>query len=307
MWSRTRRMLEMIRFSHTVFALPFALLAAIMAWSVPTATGRMVAFRWRDLVGILVCMVCARSAAMAYNRLVDRNIDARNPRTCQRHLPTGRLSVSSVMVFAVAMSVGLVAGTLLFLPNVLPLLFSLPLLGFLGGYSYAKRFTMLAHFWLGGALMLTPIAAWIAIRGDVLMDLWLDILPAVILGGAVLLWVAGFDMIYACLDAEFDVLARLHSVPARFGVWGALRIAAACHVGMILALCALPWSGWVGGPALPLGWIYGAGISLVALLLLYEHWLVRPDDLSRVNTAFFNVNAVISFGLFVVITLDLCV
>ncbi|MGM0487657.1 MAG: UbiA-like polyprenyltransferase [Planctomycetota bacterium] len=307
MWCRMRQMLEMVRFSHTVFALPFALSAAIMAWRVPTATGDVIAFRWRDLFGILVCMVCARSAAMAYNRLVDRNIDARNPRTRQRHLPAGALSVTSVMVFAVTMSIGLVAGTLLFLPNVIPLLFSVPLLAFLFGYSHAKRLTSLAHFWLGGALMLAPIAAWIAIRGHVLMDRWLDILPAIILGAAVLLWVAGFDMIYACLDADFDVSARLHSVPARLGVWGALRIAAACHLGMIVALFALPWSGWWGGPALPLGWIYGAGISLAALLLLYEHWLVRPDDLSRVNMAFFNVNAVISFGLFVVITLDLCV
>lgn len=306
MWFRMRQILEMIRFSHTVFALPFALSAAIMAWLAPTVAGRGVPFRWRDLIGILVCMVTARSAAMAYNRIVDRHIDAENPRTRERHLATGALSVGSVRLFAAAMSAAFGSGTLLFLPNFIPLLFSLPVLGFLFGYSHAKRFTLLAHFWLGAALMLAPLAAWMAIRGEVVWDAWLDILPALLLGVAVLLWVAGFDMIYACMDAEFDVSARLHSVPVRWGVWGALRLAAVCHVAMICVLLALPWSHWLGGPELPLGWLYSVGIGLAALLLVYEHLLVRPDDLSRVNRAFFNVNAVISFGLFIVIAIDSC-
>jgi len=305
MWSRVCHLLEMIRFSHTVFALPFALSAAAMAWRVPPPQGKMVEFRWRDLLAILLCMVCARSAAMAFNRLADRKIDARNPRTQGRHLPAGTLSVASVVLFAATMSVGLVLSTLLFHPNWIPFFLAVPLLVFLFGYSYTKRFTWLSHFWLGTALMLAPVAAWISIRGGVLMGSPLDVLPAVVLGVAVLLWVAGFDMIYACLDVEFDVSARLHSVPARWGVPTALRLAACCHLGMVLALFMLPWSRHAGGPPLPFGGIYWSGIALVALLLLYEHALVRPDDLSRVNVAFFYVNAVISFGLLAVIILDL--
>ena len=307
MWTRVRQILEMIRFSHTIFALPFALLAAMMAWRLPTVQGAAVDFRWRDLLGIVACMVCARSAAMAFNRLVDRNIDAQNPRTEQRHLPAGSLPVKSVVLFAAAASAGFVAATLLFLPNLLPLVLSVPVLGFLCGYSYTKRFTSLAHFWLGAALMLAPVSTWIALRGAVVMNAPLDLLPAIILGMAVLLWVAGFDMIYACQDAEFDVSARLHSVPVRWGVAGALRLAAVCHALMLVALCALPFAGSLGGPAVPLGWIYWTSVTVVALLLLYEHALVRPDDLSRVNVAFFNINALISFGLFVVVTLDLYV
>ncbi len=305
MWAHVRQILEMIRFSHTVFALPFALLAAVMAWRLPTPEGALVAFRWRDLLGIMVCMVCARSAAMAFNRLVDRDIDARNPRTATRHLPAGTLGVGSVGLFAAAMALGFVAATLLFLPNPLPLLLSVPVLGILFGYSYAKRFTSLAHFWLGVALMLAPVSAWIALRGSVVMAAPLDLLPAAILGLAVLLWVAGFDMIYACQDASFDTSARLHSIPARLGVAGALRLAACCHFMMLLVLCCLPSVGQFGGPPVPLGGIYWCGIAGAALLLLYEHSLVRPDDLSRVNAAFFNVNALISFGLLIVVTLDL--
>lgn len=307
MWSRVCHLLEMIRFSHTAFALPFALSAAAMAWRLPTPQGDLAVFRWRDLLGILLSMVCARSAAMAFNRLVDRNIDARNPRTRQRHLPAGMLSVTSVALFAALTSVGLIVATLLFYPNPLPFLFSVPLLMFLFGYSYAKRFTSLSHFWLGAALMLAPVAAWIAIRGKVLLETPLDVLPALVLGCAVLLWVAGFDIIYACLDVAFDVSAQLRSIPARCGVLGALRLAACCHLGMILALSLLPWTGHFGGPPLPFGWIYWSGMGLVALLLLYEHALVRPDDLSRVNVAFFNVNAAISFGLLAIVLLDLYV
>jgi 4-hydroxybenzoate polyprenyltransferase len=170
---------------------------------------------------------------------------------------------------------------------------------FLLAYSYTKRFTAAAHFWLGAALMLAPVSAWIAIRGPQVMQGPADLLPALVLGGAVLLWVAGFDIIYACQDVEFDRQARLHSVPARIGAAGALRLAAVCHLGMILLLAALPF-------AYPqLGWIYGVGIAAVAVLLAYEHYLVRPDDLARVNVAFFQVNAVISVGLFAVGSLDL--
>lgn len=315
---RLRQILEMIRFSHTVFALPFALLAAVMAWSAPVRAAGMAAvgagmeplaarvpFRWRDLLGLLLCMVTARSAAMAFNRLADREIDARNPRTAGRHLPAGTLSVRSVVIFTLVAAAGFLAATLLFLPNRLPLYFALPVLGFLLAYSYSKRFTPLSHFWLGAALMLAPVAAWIAIRGSIVMLFPADVLPACWLGTAVLLWVAGFDIIYGCQDAEFDVRARLHSIPARWGVAAALRWAAVLHAAMVAVLMTLPLAHRWGGPPLDLGCIYWTGIAAVGVLLCYEHWLVRPDDLTRVNAAFFGVNAVVSLGLLVVGTLDL--
>lgn len=287
-----RQLLEMIRFSHTVFALPFALLAAAMAWTENARGTPQQPWRWQELAGIVLCMVFARSTAMAFNRLADRKLDAANPRTKMRHLPAGILSVQAVAVFAIVCAAGFVASTLVFLPNRWPLYLALPVLAFLLGYSYTKRFTSLAHFWLGAALMLAPIAAWIAIRGQ--LD-W----PPVALGGAVLLWVAGFDMIYACQDYAVDVQLGLHSIPARVGIPGALRLAAACHLGTIALLTLLP----VVFPHL--GTVYWIGIAAVAVLLAYEHWLVRPDDLTRINAAFFNVNAVISIGLFVVGTIDL--
>ena len=297
---RVRHLLELIRFSHTVFALPFALLAAVMAWAETVRSGAAT-WRWQELLGILWCMVAARSAAMAFNRLADHKLDAQNPRTAGRHLPAGILSVGSVAVFAVICSLVFIVGTLLFLPNRLPLYLSVPVLCFLLGYSYTKRFTALAHFWLGAALMLAPIAAWIAIRGQFVMVDPADLLPALVLGGAVLLWVAGFDMIYACQDADFDQQHGLHSIPAKLGIHGALRLAAICHAGAVVLLMLLPLS------YPPLGWIYYAGITAVSVLLAYEHFLVRPNDLSRVNTAFFHVNAVISIGVFALVSVDLLV
>lgn len=287
------RILEMIRFSHTLFALPFALLAAVMAWAANRQEQPPIAFRWQDLLGILLCMVFARSASMAFNRLTDRRIDALNPRTEKRHLPAGTLSVASVASFTVTCAIGFVASTLLFLPdNRLPLYASVPVLLFLFAYSLTKRFTALAHFWLGTALMLAPIAAWVAIRAEIA---W----PPVVLGAAVMLWVSGFDIIYACQDIEFDVKMRLHSVPARLGVARSLRLAALLHVGMVVLLAILP-------SIYPeFDWIYYIGVSLIALLLLYEHAIVRPDDLTRVNQAFFNVNAVVSIGLLLIGSLDL--
>lgn len=287
MFRRLRLLLEMIRFSHTVFALPFALLAAVMAWR-----DGQVAWRWRDLAGVVCAMVFARSTAMAFNRLVDRRLDGHNPRTRSRHLPAGLLSVTGVAAFACISAAGFVASTLLFLPNRWPLWLSVPVLVFLCGYSFTKRFTALAHFWLGAALGFSPVAAWLAIRGDVQ---W----PPVLLGIAVMFWVAGFDMIYACQDVEHDFAAGLHSVPARLGVVGALRLAALCHLLTVIALLLLP-------RVYPqLGSIYVTGIVGVAGLLVYEHRLVRPDDLTRVNLAFFNVNAVVSIGLFLVGIADL--
>ena len=288
MLRRVRLILEMIRFSHTLFALPFALLAAVMAWNVEPR----IEWRWQDLVGLLLCMVFARSTAMAFNRLADRKLDALNPRTQGRHLPAGTLSVASVTLFAIACSALFVASTLLFLPNRWPLILSLPVLAFLCGYSYAKRFTPLVHFWLGAALGLAPICAWVAITGQLA---W----PPVVLGAAVMFWVAGFDIIYACQDIEADRRLGLKSVPAALGVGRALRVAAVCHLVAVVALVALPFV------YLAFGWVYWAGIAAVAALLAYEHSLVRPDDLSRVNVAFFNVNAVISLGLLLLGLADL--
>ena len=302
-----RHLLEMIRFSHTLFALPFALLAALMAWTTPLTTHYSPLthppFRWQHLLGILICMVGARSAAMAFNRLADRKLDAENPRTKGRHIPAGLLSAGSVALFTLCSCALFVAGTLLFWPNWLPPALSAPVLLFLLGYSYAKRFTLLAHFWLGVALMLAPVCAWIAIRGDELLTRPADILPAVLLGAAVLAWVAGFDIIYACQDAEFDNQARLKSVPAALGVGASLRVAAVCHLVTLICLAALP----LVFPKVGLSWIYGAGVVAVGALLAYEHLLVRPDDLTRVNVAFFNINVIISVGLLLVGAVDLLI
>lgn len=289
-----RHLLSLIRFSHTVFALPFALLAAVMAWSIEGMV-----WRWQDLMGVQLCMVTARSAAMAMNRLIDRSIDAENPRTVGRHLPAGILKVNTVRLFALLSCVGFVAATLLFLPNRLPLYLAVPVLLFLIGYSYTKRFTWLAHFWLGTALGLAPVATWIALRGEFVMNQPTDLLPALVLGAAVLSWVAGFDIIYACQDAEFDREAGLRSVPAWLGVTNSLRLAAVCHLVTIVMFALLS----VVFPSL--GWIYKTGVGLVAVLLVVEHAMVKPNDLTRVNIAFFNINSVISLGLFAVGTLDL--
>lgn len=327
-----RHFLSLVRFSHTLFALPFALLAAVMAWrdraymTTVSWYGRntlhqidlegkqstvnsvspweqfeytLAAIHWQELLGILLCMVTARTTAMAFNRLVDRKIDAENPRTAGRHLPAGVLSVGQVTVLTIACGFAFVASTLLFLPNRLPVYLSVPVLLLLCGYSYAKRFTSYAHFWLGAALAMSPVAAWIAIRGEVVLLNPNDLLPSLVLGAAVLSWVAGFDIIYACQDFQFDTQKGLRSVPERWGIAGALRMAAVCHALTVLSLLTLLWV------YEPFGWLYGLAVGVVAVLLIYEHALVRPDDLDRVNIAFFNVNAVISLGLLAVGTLDL--
>lgn len=292
MFATIRNLFGLIRFSHTVFALPFAFTAAALAWwEVP--------FRPIDAAGILLCMVFARSFAMAVNRLTDRFIDAKNPRTAGRHLPAGSVQVSSVVVFAGLCAVAFVAAAGLFLlrdpENPWPLYLSVPVLLFLAGYSWTKRFTSLAHVWLGAALALAPVAAWIAIRGMAYLAV-----PG-LLGGAVLFWVAGFDILYACQDFTFDRAEGLHSIPARFGIAASLRIAAVCHAVMLGWLLALFFA------CPPLRGIYLAGLAGVAALLIYEHALVRPDDLSRVNRAFFQVNAIVSLGLFAVVIVQLLV
>jgi 4-hydroxybenzoate polyprenyltransferase len=294
------RLLAMIRFSHTIFALPFALSSAALAWRADSLRGE--AFRIVDLVGILLCMMFARSAAMAFNRLADRKIDALNPRTAGRHIPAGSLSVTTVLLFMVICSVGFVASTLLFLyrepSNPWPLYLCGPVLIFIGAYSLTKRFTSLAHFWLGASLMLAPLAAWIAIRG---IPNLADLITPGLLGFAVLFWVAGFDILYACQDAEFDRQAKLHSIPARIGVANALRLAAICHFVMVGCLVGL----YFVCPML--GWVFVIGVSAVAGLLLHEHSLVTANDLSRVNQAFFQVNGVISVGLFALILIQFAI
>ena len=288
--------LGLIRFSHTLFALPFALLAYVMAhFEAP-----VVSFRWLHLAGILLCMVFARSAAMGFNRFADRQIDAENPRTASRHLPGGILSPKNVLLFVLICSIGFVASTLLFLPNRIPLFASIPVLLFLFGYSYTKRWTVAAHFWLGTALMLAPLAAWVVVR-PVLFPVPISPL---LLGLAVLFWTAGFDLIYATQDADIDKKQGLHSMPGRYGITVAFRLSALCHVVAIALWGSLLFF------YEPFGMIYGIGVGVAALVLAVEHYLVmprrnRPIDLQRINIAFFQLNVLVSLGLAAVGILDL--
>lgn len=292
--------LALIRFSHTVFAMPYAMLAFVLALARPLPSGDTVEFRWVDLLAIVLCMVFARSAAMAFNRLADRRYDADNPRTGGRHIPAGVLGAGEVTVFTIACCVGFIASCAIFLPNWIPLALSGPVLGFLLGYSFAKRFTAGAHLWLGVALSLSPVCVWLAIRGPAALFQPLDLLPPVVLAVAVATWVAGFDIIYACQDAEYDRQAGLHSVPARYGVRRALRRSAMLHAASVAALAALPLS----GGELGLGVVYWMACVIIAGLLFYEHSLVRPDDLSRVGVAFFNVNAFIGVLVLIAGSMD---
>ncbi len=278
-----RRLLELIRFSHTVFALPFALLAAMLAW-------RTHEFRGAHLLGVLLCMLFARSAAMAFNRIVDLDFDAENPRTAIRHLPMGLVSLRLVKGFTAVCCIAFILSTALFLPNWWPLVLSVPVLAFLLGYSYTKRWTSLCHYWLSAALMLSPMAAWLAITGT--LD-W----PPVWLAGVIFFWVGGFDILYACQDVEFDRERKLNSLPARLGVRQALWVARLSHLFTVGCLAGLWYSAGLGP-------VFLIGLAGLALLLFYEHWIVRPHDLSRVNEAFFRVNALISVGLLVIAVAD---
>src|SRR3954451_9333086 len=278
-WRRLRLTLEMIKFEHSVFALPFALTGAMLAWR--ESRFQTEGLGWR-LFWIIVAMVSARSAAMTFNRILDADIDARNRRTASRALPAGLLSARFAWVFTLASTLVFFwasqqLGRLCWIlaPVALAIIFT---------YSYAKRFTMFAHLWLGLALGIAPAAAWIAIRGTLdARILWLTT--------AVMFWTAGFDVIYACQDFEFDSVEGLCSIPRTFGVKNALLIARALHVGMIFCLVALV-------AAFHLGFLSMAGVAAVAALLLYEHGLVRPHDLSRVNAAFFVVNGYVSLLFF---------
>jgi 4-hydroxybenzoate polyprenyltransferase len=267
---------RMIKFSHSVFALPFALTSMALA----AADG----VRWTQVGWILVAMVGARSAAMGFNRLADHAIDARNPRTAGRELPRGLLSRAEVWAFVIVSAAALVlaAGML----NRLCLWLSPVALAIVFVYSYTKRFTSLSHLVLGLALAVAPVGAWLAVRGS------FDAVP-ILLGLAVLFWVAGFDTIYACQDVDFDRQEGLRSLPARLGVRNALRVARVFHGLAVALLLSLYWLA-------ALHPLYLAGVAGVAALLLYEHSLVRHDDLSRVDIAFFTLNGWISIGYFAV-------
>lgn len=300
-WARLREYGELVRFSHTIFALPFALLSTFWAtFSVAPDKAGTPNFpvRW---IAMLLCMVTARSFAMAINRVVDAQWDAANPRTAGRPIPAGKISRGSAIRFAALCALGFLSSTALFLPNRWPLLLSMPVLLWLAGYSYAKRFTSAAHFWLGSALMLAPICAWIGLRGEWLASHPSDLLAPSILGAAVFFWVSGFDLIYACQDAGFDRSAGLHSIPARWGIPAALQTAKWLHLGMWLLLAILPWA----APTIGLGWIWWGALLVIAVLLVYEHRIVRPEDLRRVDLAFFRLNGWISLILSVCGILDL--
>jgi 4-hydroxybenzoate polyprenyltransferase len=280
MWKRFRLTLEMIKFEHSVFALPFALTGALLAIRQSNLSGPAA---WAKIGWIVVAMVGARSAAMAFNRLIDAGIDGRNPRTRMRHLPAGVLTRGFTWGFVTVSALVFVfaAGEL----N--PLCFRLApaALGVVFFYSFTKRFTSFSHLVLGFALGVAPAAAWIAIRGS--LDpriLWLT--------AAVTFWTAGFDVIYACQDYEFDSVEGLFSLPRRLGIAGALRVARLFHVLMIACLLALVSS-------LGLGALSLAGVAAVTGLLIYEHRLVKANDLSRVDAAFFTMNGYVSMLFFV--------
>jgi 4-hydroxybenzoate polyprenyltransferase len=271
----------MIKFQHTLFALPFAFVGALLAaGGMPT---------WRQIGWILGAMVGARSAAMIFNRIADLEFDRRNPRTAGRPLVTGELGPGFAWM-ALGASAGLffLSASML---NRLTLVLAAPALLLILSYSYAKRLSWVTHLHLGASLGLAPLGAWIAVRGSV------DAAP-IVLAVAVALWVAGFDVIYSCQDVHFDAKEGLHSAPRAFGVPRALALSSVMHALTVLMLLALPL-------LVPLGWPYLSGLAGTASLLFYEHRLVKPDDLSRVNQAFFTVNGCISFLMLAATAVDL--
>lgn len=280
---RLLELLRLVKFSHSIFALPFALQGA---WLAARGLPPLAKLGW-----ILLCAVSARTAAMGFNRLVDRHWDAANPRTSKRELPQGRLSVRSVVLLVVVAS-AVFCGSALQLGRICAWL-ALPVLSLLLAYSYVKRWSVLAHGVLGLALALAPLGAWLAVRGNLSGDL----LPILCLALAVWSWVAGFDLIYACQDVDFDRSAGLHSWPARFGIAGALRLSAVLHAITLGALLCVLWRAG-------LSWIFGLAILLSGAMLYWEHRLVRPQDLSRVNLAFFTINGWVGVALFCGMALD---
>ena len=275
LWKRLRLTLEMIKFEHSVFALPFALTGALLAFRETHASGP---FAMGKILWIVLAMVSARSAAMAFNRILDARIDARNPRTSMRHIPAGLLGVRFAWIFVACSSLVFVLAS--WALNPLCLMLAPLALAIVFFYSFTKRFTSLSHLVLGFCLGIAPAAAWIAVTGS--LDpriLWLT--------AAVTFWTAGFDVIYSCQDFEFDRAEGLFSIPRRHGIGTALTIARLFHLLMAACLIALVVS-------FGLGWLSWAGIAAIALLLGYEHSIVKANDLSRVNAAFFTVNGYVS-------------
>ncbi|MEM7308630.1 MAG: UbiA-like polyprenyltransferase [Planctomycetota bacterium] len=279
-----RDWLSLVRFSHSIFALPFALASAWLAQGgVPEL---------RVLFWVVVCAVAARTAAMAFNRLVDRRLDAANPRTRGRELPSGVLAPSAVGLLVVVSSAAFIAGA--FALNPLCGKLALPVLVVLLGYSLVKRFSWLAHAVLGLSLALAPLGAWVAVTGSLAGDLR----PPLLLAAAVLLWVFGFDLIYACQDAEHDRGAGLHSIPARFGVPAALAASSLAHAATTVLLVLLGLSAGLGLP-------YWLVLGVAAALLAWQHRIVAPDDFSRVDLAFFTLNGWVGIALFFGVAVDL--
>jgi 4-hydroxybenzoate polyprenyltransferase len=278
MLAKPRAFLDMIKFEHTVFALPFAYLGMVLAaggWP-----------GWGKFIWITVAMAAARTAGMSLNRLIDRHIDARNPRTARRPIQTGQISVRMTAIGAVISL--LVLGTAAWMLNPVAFLLWPGAMIFLVGYAYTKRFTWLSHFVLGFTDGLAPAGAWVAITGT----FWLvSDLPAWMLLAALTFWIGGFDLIYACQDVDFDRREGLHSIPARFGIAAALRLAQISHVLTVLLLGAV-------GAWFHLGWPFWVGLAAVGGLFVWEHSLVKPHDLSRVDLAFFNLNGYISLTIF---------
>ena len=270
-----------IKIQHTVFALPFAVMSAFLA------AGGMP--KVEQLIWIVVCMVGARSAAMAFNRIVDARFDAKNPRTRERALPSGQVGIGSYLAFLIASSILFIFSA--WMLNQLAFCLSPVALVIVFFYSLTKRFTAFSHFWLGLAISIAPIGAWVAIREEISFI-------SLLLGAAVVFWLIGFDILYSCMDIEADRVNRLHSIPQRFGVEMALKVAWVSHAVMVVFLLILLESMVLLGP------VYLAGVVLVAGLLIYEHSLVKKDDLSNVNMAFFNVNGIISIGLMVFVIVD---
>lgn len=280
-----RRMIEfgrMIKFSHSVFALPFALSGAILA-------SREEPLTMSKMFWILLAMVGARSAAMGFNRLVDRRIDAINPRTMDRHLPTGKMSAGEIRVFIILFSVLFIISASQL--NLLCMALSPVALVVIFFYSYTKRFTSFSHYFLGLALGLSPIGAWLALTG---FFAW----PPVVLSLAVVFWVAGFDILYAMQDLEFDQTTELYSIPKRVGIKNALNIAKLSHGISFILMAYLSW-------LVPFHFVYTVGLIIVGGLLTYEHSLVKEDDLTKLDKAFFNMNGIISIVFFAAVIGDL--
>jgi 4-hydroxybenzoate polyprenyltransferase len=270
-----------IKISHTVFAMPWAVLAAVMAWH---RVGGPIAGK---LAIVVVCMVAARTAAMASNRLLDAELDRRNPRTARRAIPSGQLSHRFVLVATVLCAAIFVVATSLFwilYGNVWPLGLSVPVLAFICSYPLLKRYSQLCHYYLGAALALAPICAWVAISGGIA-------LPPVLMAAAVLCWTAGFDIIYACQDYQSDLATGVVSVPAKCGIAGALWISRATHAVAFALLVAL------GLTSPELSTLYFLGVACAGVLLVVEHSIVKPTDLSKVGLAFFTINGVIALLL----------